>query len=61
MELLTLLVGVEEEEIDGAVEGLVGDGLELLEVGVGVDALLNEVAELVRPVDEDAGTGLSSS
>ena len=58
---LTFLVGIEEEEIDRAVKRFVGDGLELLEVEVGVDALLNEVAELVRPVDEDTGTGLWTS
>ena len=57
-ELLTLLVSVQEEEIDRAVQGLMGNGLQLLEVEVGVDTLLNEVAKLVRPVDENTRTGL---
>ena len=55
---VSLLVGVEEEEVNGTVKRLVGDRLELLEVEVGVDALLNEVAELVGPIDEDTGSGL---
>ena len=37
---------------------LVRDGLELLGVEVGVDPLVEEVAELVRPVDQNAGAGL---
>ena len=58
VEFLTLLVSVQEEEIDRAVQGLMGNGLQLLEVEVGVDTLLNEVAKLVRPVDENTSTGL---
>ena len=52
-ELRTLLVCLEEEDIDGAVQRLRVDSLEPVDLEIRVDAVVNVVTELVRPVDED--------
>ena len=55
----TLLIGFEEEHVHRTVECLRADLLELVDLEIRVDALVDVVAELVVPVDENAGTRLS--
>ena len=54
----TLLVCLEEEDVDGTVQCLRVDLLEPVDLEVGVDAVVDVVAELVRPVDKDTGARL---
>ena len=54
-----MLIGLEEEHVHRTVECLRADLLELVDLEIRVDALVDVVAELVVPVDKNAGTGLS--
>ena len=51
-----MLIGLEEEHVHRTVECLRADLLELVDLEIRVDALVDVVAELVVPVDENAGT-----
>ena len=48
---VSLLVGLEEQQVDGAVDGFGRDRLEPVDFQIGVDVVEDVQAELVVPVD----------